>query len=116
MQVVGSVAHRRAIWMPRCCPGDLVISLLAGELMRMAHKVLLCAGLLSGAAISPYLLARQAQSADLQREQLAADDRAKLVRHPLLQWLLEYLRQRPKAALVEVVGVSDWLSCCAREV
>ena len=42
------------------------ISLLAGALMRMAHRLLLCAGLLAVAATTLYLAAQEAQSARLQ--------------------------------------------------
>jgi hypothetical protein len=41
-------------------------------------------------------------------QRLWSDDSAQLAsRHPLLQWLLEYLRQRPKATLAEVLAASQ---------
>ena len=74
--------------------------------MRMAHKLLLGAGLLAGAAAMLGLVAREAQSARWQPgvptelahgTQLAG-------KHPLLQWLREYLRQRPKATVAAVAS------------
>jgi membrane peptidoglycan carboxypeptidase len=47
------------------------ISLLAGALMRMAHRLLLCAGLLAVAATTLYLAAQEAQRARLQARVLS---------------------------------------------
>jgi membrane peptidoglycan carboxypeptidase len=51
--------------------GGSAVSLLAGALMTIARKLLLCAGLLVAAATTLYLVAREAQSARLQASVLS---------------------------------------------